>query len=257
MDDMNIPRSGPAPGQPALPAGRPVGRRHFGSGARWLAGLAVGAVLAGGSVLGVSLIGGGSPQAAHAVLTGSKSGATGGATASGGSGSDATASAGSASLATGPFAGAGSRPRAAAHRVMARLRACVASARRLRASGDRPAARARLHSCLRRYLRLRAGLVRLWLLARRALHGQITVATKKGPRTIAFERGTVQSLSGSSVIVKAADGTAWTWQVGKATLVIKAGQRVGSSALAAGQRVFVIGQVRGGSDDARRVVIRG
>jgi len=98
--------------------------------------------------------------------------------------------------------------------------------------------------------------VRLRLLARRALHGQITIAAKAGPRTIAFERGSVQSLSARSVVVKAADGTVWTWQIGRLTLILKAGQRVGPSALAAGQRVFVIGQVTGGADHARRVVIR-
>ena len=228
-----------------MPAGRPVGRRRFGAGARWLAGLAVAVVLAGGSVLGMSMSGSGSPEAARAVVTGSASGTTGGGSASGGSGHPTTTSAGS-----------GARPGRVAHRVRARLRACVASARRLRAGGHRAAARARLHSCLRRYLRLRAGLVRLRLLARRALHGQITIAAKAGPRTIAFERGSVQSLSARSVVVKAADGTVWTWQIGRLTLILKAGQRVGPSALAAGQRVFVIGQVTGGADHARRVVIR-
>jgi hypothetical protein len=110
---------------------------------------------------------------------------------------------------------------------------------------------------MRRHVRSRAGLTRRWLLAKRAMHGQITVASKTGPRTIAFERGTVQSTSGSSLVVKATDGTAWTWQVGRATRIVKAGRRAGPSALAAGQRVFVIGKVTGGSDDASRVVIRG
>jgi hypothetical protein len=257
MTDMNNPQTDPAPGHRGLPAGRPVGLRRFGAGARWLAGLAVAVALAGGSVLAVSLSGTTSPQAARAALTGSASGHTGGGTGGGGSGQPTTASAGSTRHATRTLAGAGVRPGTAAHRVTARLRACVASARRLRAAGHRIAARAALRSCLRRYLRLRSGLARLRLLARRTLHGQITVVTKAGLRTIAFERGTVQSLSGSSVVVKAPDGTAWTWQVGMATRVVKAGRRAGPNAIAAGQRVFVIGQVAGGSDDARRVVIRG
>jgi len=189
------------------------------------------------------------------VLTGSASGHTGGGTASGGGGH--SASAGSARHSTRALAGSGLGPGTAAHRVRTRLRACVASARRLRADGHRAAARAALGACLRRYLRLRAGLARLRLLARRTLHGQIAVATNTGLRTIAFERGTVQSLSGSSVLVKAADGTAWTWQLGGDTRIVKAGRRVEPNALAAGQRVFVIGQIVGGTDDARRVVIRG
>jgi len=237
MDDMNIPRTGSAGGRRTLPPDRPFGRGRSGPGARWLAGLAAVVVLAGGSVIAVSLIGSRSPQPARAALTASTSRDTRGGTASGGTGH-------------------GTRvwPGAAAHLVMTRLRACAASARGLRAVGHRAAARARPRSCLRRFLRPRAGLVRL---ARRALHGQITFATKAGPRTIAFERGSVQSLSSGSVVVKAADGTAWTWQIGSATLIVKAGRRVGPSALAAGQRVFVIGRVTGGSDDARRIVIRG
>src|SRR5262245_53315779 len=237
MPDMNIPQTDPAPGDPGrpgepgrpgnprLPAGRPVvGHRRFGAGTRWLAGLAVAVVLAGGTVLGVSLGGAASPQAARALLTGSASGDSGDRTASGGGGQHhATASAGSGRDATRAPAGLGARPGVAAHRFTARLRAYA----------------------------------RLWLLARRALHGQITIATRTGPRTIAFERGTIRSISDSSVVVKAADGTAWTWQVSRATLIVKAGRRVGPTALAAGQQVFVIGQVAGRSDDARRVVIRG
>jgi hypothetical protein len=228
MNDMNVAQTGPGPGKP-LPRGR------LGAGARWLAGLAVAVVLAGGSVLGVTLSGGGTPQAARAELMGSASGDNRGATAAGATGQAMTASAG--------------------------MRACVTSAKGLRAAGHRAAARARLHSCMRRHLRMRAGmragLVRLWLLARRALHGQITIATKQGPRTIAFERGTIQSLSGSSVVVKAADGIAWTWQIGGATRIVNGGQPVGSKALAAGKPVFVVGQVAGGSDEARRITIRG
>src|SRR5262245_49924495 len=251
MPDMNIPQTDPAPGDPGrpgepgrpgnprLPAGRPVvGHRRFGAGTRWLAGLAVAVVLAGGTVLGVSLGGAASPQAARALLTGSASGDSGGGSAGGGGGTaeggdrtasggggqhHATASTGSGRDATRAPAGLGARPGVAAHRFTARLRAYA----------------------------------RLWLLARRALHGQITIATRTGPRTIAFERGTIRSISGSSVVVKAADGTAWTWQVSRATLIVKAGRRVGPTALAAGQQVFVIGQVAGRSDDARRVVIRG
>ena len=143
------------------------------------------------------------------------------------------------------------------------LHACVASARHLRATGHKAAARARLRACVRRFLRrhggiraARARLARLAFIARRAEHGQVTVATKNGPKTIAFERGTVQSVSGGSVAVKAADGTTWTWQVGSTTRVFSGGHRAAASALADGQRVAVAGLVSGGTDHARRVLIR-
>jgi len=223
MDDVNVPQTGPA------------SRRRFAARVRWLAGLAAAVMLAGGSALGASLSGAASPQVARAALTGSAPGDNGG----------------------GIPAGFGVRDGTAAHPVTARLRTCVASARRLRAAGHRASARATLRSCLRRHRRLRAGLRRLWLVASGALHGQITVATKTGPRTMAFERGTVRSRSGTSIVVKAADGVAWTWQIRSATRIVKAGQPVGPKALATGQQVFVIGQEAGGSDEARRIAIHG
>ena len=100
-------------------------------------------------------------------------------------------------------------------------------------------------------------MARLALLVRRALHGQVTVATKNGPKTIAFERGVVQSVSGASVVVKAADGVTWTWQVGADTSLFEAGHQVRASALADGQRVAVLGLVTGGTNHARRVLIAG
>jgi hypothetical protein len=102
---------------------------------------------------------------------------------------------------------------------------------------------------------VRAREVRLAVLLRRAMHGQVTVASKNGPKTITFERGIVQSISGSSVAVKAADGVTWTWQVGSEARVYRDGQNVSSDALAAGQRVAVLGLVAGGTDQARRVLI--
>ncbi|HEX5191069.1 MAG TPA: hypothetical protein VFW16_16125, partial [Streptosporangiaceae bacterium] len=144
-------------------------------------------------------------------------------------------------------------------------------ARHLRAAGDRAAARAKRHACLRRYRRYlgaaRARFARIALLVRRAMHGQITVATRNGPKTIAFERGTVKSVSGASIVVKAADGVTWTWHTGSGTRVFRLGnaangagghgrQNVGVAALATGQRVAVGGLVSGGVDQARRILIR-
>jgi len=137
--------------------------------------------------------------------------------------------------------------------VVTRLRGCVGAARALRASGHLAAARATWRSCVRRYLRLRWRLRRLLLTG---LHGTLTVRTVTGIRTLAFERGGVQSVTGSSVVVRAADGTTWTWQLSGATLVFRSGRRVRASALAAGQQVVVAGPVVAGTDDASRVLIR-
>jgi hypothetical protein len=96
---------------------------------------------------------------------------------------------------------------------------------------------------------------RLALLLRRAMHGQVTVGSKDGPKTIAFERGIVQSISGGSVVVKAADGVTWTWQVGSEAHVYRDGRKVSRDVLATGQRVAVLGLMTGGTDQARRVII--
>jgi Domain of unknown function (DUF5666) len=150
----------------------------------------------------------------------------------------------SVSLASTPAGRAASAPS-----VATGLRRCVATARSLRASGRLFAARAVWHACLRHYLRLRFGIFA-------AMHGQITVTTRQGTRTLAFERGVISSVSGSAMVVRAADGTTWTWDLTAATLVRQAGAWIGTKTLRSGQQVFVAGPVTGGSYDARRIAVR-
>ena len=51
---------------------------------------------------------------------------------------------------------------------------------------------------------IRRALARLRLLG--GMHGQYTFETKNGSRTLAFERGTVTSVTGTGGTVRAADG---------------------------------------------------
>jgi hypothetical protein len=88
------------------------------------------------------------------------------------------------------------------------------------------------------------------------LYGQYTFQTKKGPRTLAFERGTITSAGGGDVQVRAADGTTWTWALTGTSVVRENGAKEAQSALAAGQVVFAGGQVTSGTRDARLIVIR-
>lgn len=159
---------------------------------------------------------------------------------------------------------------------LAGLRTCLAAARQLEKSGHRAVARAKRRACLRQHH------ARGLLLLRRLLliggeHGQITFRTKKGSRTVAFERGVIQTASSSSLVVKAADGTTLTWHLVSKTAVVRVQyrprsrvrdrtrirgknrtiDRVSALALAAGQRVFVVGAVVGGTDAARLIIIRG
>ncbi len=101
---------------------------------------------------------------------------------------------------------------------------------------------------------VRAALVRLRRLG--GIDGQFTFETKNGPKTLAFERGTIQSVSGQDVVVKAKDGTTWNWTLVSDSVVRQDGTKTTSSALSAGELVFVGGPVVSGSHDARLIVIR-
>jgi hypothetical protein len=99
-----------------------------------------------------------------------------------------------------------------------------------------------------------------WALGRlRALggvHGEFTFHNKTGFHTLAFERGTIQSVNGSDVVVRAPDGTAWTWLIVSDTAVRENGRKTTTGALSAGETVFAGGPVVGGARHARLIVIR-
>ena len=86
--------------------------------------------------------------------------------------------------------------------------------------------------------------------------GTVTFHNKTGFHTLSFERGTIQSVSGSDVVIKAADGTIWTWHIVSDTVVRKNGAKATTSALSAGETVFAGGPVVSGARDARLIVIR-
>jgi hypothetical protein len=99
-----------------------------------------------------------------------------------------------------------------------------------------------------------------WALARlRALggiDGEFTFHNKTGYHTLAFERGTIQSVNGSDVVVSAPDGTTWTWLIVSDTVVRQNGAKTTTGALATGETVFVGGPVINGAKDIRLIVIR-
>jgi hypothetical protein len=101
---------------------------------------------------------------------------------------------------------------------------------------------------------VRAALARLRRLG--GIDGQFTFETKTGPKTLAFERGTIQSVSGPDVVVRAKDGTTWNWTLVGDSVVRQDGSKTTSSALSASQLVFVGGPVVRGTHDARLIVVR-
>ena len=129
------------------------------------------------------------------------------------------------------------------------------AARAARQAGHRAVARADLRKAGVRCLGWRRRLARVALL--RGIDGQFTFRAKNGDvRTLAFERGTVQSVSSSDIVVRAADGTTWTWDLVSNSVVRESGKKTSTSALSAGEPVWVGGPVVSGAKDARLVVIR-
>jgi hypothetical protein len=99
-----------------------------------------------------------------------------------------------------------------------------------------------------------------WALARirhlGGVEGNATFRNKKGFHTLSFERGTIQSVSGSDVVIKSPDGTTWTWKIVSDTVVRKNGAKTTTSALSAGEKAFAGGPVVSGARDARLIIIR-
>jgi hypothetical protein len=88
------------------------------------------------------------------------------------------------------------------------------------------------------------------------MYGQFSVRTKAGAtRTVAFERGVVSS-AGPDLVVKAANGTTWTWQFMPATVVRKGGAKGSRTDLSRGERVIVAGPLAAGARDARLIVVQ-
>jgi hypothetical protein len=88
------------------------------------------------------------------------------------------------------------------------------------------------------------------------MYGQLTFETKSGPRTLAYERGTITVVGNGDVVIRATDGTTYTWILTSTSVVREDGTKETTSTLATGQTVFAGGLVTDGNRDARLIVIR-
>jgi Domain of unknown function (DUF5666) len=86
-------------------------------------------------------------------------------------------------------------------------------------------------------------------------YGQVTFQTKSGPKTAAFERGTIDSVTGSSFVVQAPDGTKETWTITATTKMREIGNPQAKAQLTTGDQVLVIGQQTASGRDARLIGI--
>jgi hypothetical protein len=196
---------------------------------RWGSGAILAGFLTGGGIALAATSGGPGSASAGAGVAGGPGSASAGAGVAGGPGS---ASAG-AGVAGGPGGTSGTAQEAATLNSVLGTAASPAAV---------PAPRVR------------------WALGRLrrlgGVEGSATFHNKTGFHTVAFERGTIQSVAGGHVVVKSPDGTTWTWLIVGDTVVRKNGAKTTTSALSAGESVFAAGPVIGGNRDARLIVIR-
>jgi hypothetical protein len=91
-------------------------------------------------------------------------------------------------------------------------------------------------------------------------HGTVTVTTKKGAKTVVFERGTVQAATATGFEVTDASGTQ-SWVVGPKMKVRERGQHkagaspTSSASVVNGESVIVVGVPTGSTSTARLVVV--
>jgi hypothetical protein len=91
----------------------------------------------------------------------------------------------------------------------------------------------------------------------RGVDGQFTIQTRQGTKTLAYERGVIQSVdAGKSFVVQATGGPTWTWNLVAATVVRDQQGKVSQRNLVAGTPVWVGGPVVQNAKDARLIVLR-
>ena len=262
---------GPTGGSPQDPAGPPPqpsyleqhytkDRRHA---LRWTVGLSLALVLAAGSVIAGVALASHTPTSNFSQAsdsTAAHSSAPAGQAAALSSVLNAASAPGTLTLSSVPTAAGGTAKPAVKAAAAARIRACrraVAALRAARRTGRpvlikaaRKAVIAHCHGLLRRHRLFRFVLLR-------GVAGQFTFRTKQGTlRTLAFERGVIQSVSGNAIVVRAVNGLTETWQLVGDTVVREHGQKTSSNALTSGEPVWVGGPVISGASDARLIVIR-
>ena len=91
-------------------------------------------------------------------------------------------------------------------------------------------------------------------LGRRVLHGEVTLQTKEGTRTVVMAYGTVTALSKDAITVKSSDGVETSFKLDGDTRFGFRDEPAPSAELKVGEDAFVTGEKSGGSATARRVV---
>jgi hypothetical protein len=91
-------------------------------------------------------------------------------------------------------------------------------------------------------------------LGRRVLHGEVTVQTKNGTKTVVLARGELTALSGDAITVKSSDGVETSFRIDGDTRFGFRNEPDPSAELKVGEDAFVAGEKSGDTAVARRVV---
>jgi hypothetical protein len=91
-------------------------------------------------------------------------------------------------------------------------------------------------------------------LGRRVLHGEVTLQTKEGTRTVVMASGSVTALSTDAITVKSSDGVETSFKLDGDTRFGFRNEPAPSAELKVGEDAFVTGEKSGGTATARRVV---
>ena len=91
-------------------------------------------------------------------------------------------------------------------------------------------------------------------LGRRVLHGEVTVQTQEGVKTLVMASGEVNALSKDAITVKSSDGVETSFTLNGDTRYGFRNEPAPSAELKVGDSAFVTGEKSGGGATAKRVV---
>ena len=91
-------------------------------------------------------------------------------------------------------------------------------------------------------------------LGRGVLHGEVTLQTKEGVKTVVMARGEVTALSGDAITVKSSDGVQTSFKIDGDTRYGFRNEPAPSAQLKVGDSALVAGEKSGDSTTAKRIV---
>jgi hypothetical protein len=96
---------------------------------------------------------------------------------------------------------------------------------------------------------------RLRYVFQHTLHGEATVQTEDGVRTVVAQRGTVTEVTGDAITVRSTDGFVLTWRLTDRTVVVVNRAKSQIADVKVGTEVGVAGARDGDAVNARLVVV--